>query len=249
MKNQYHILNGDSLKEQFPHSITGEIIVVRECLVEGSVAGKEVEDLYTSRALYLSQNYGGTQKDYYDKVVTEFNKIIAINKGSEINLWFEDDLFCQVNFWFIVSLLTQNNIDKSLFLIRPQTHNQYGFGGLHPSELIYIFKHKLALTAVDQIANLWSYYQNNAFEKLISTAQNLAPTYPFILAAVKAHIDRQPTKESEGKPTETLLKIMSDLGTEEFGPIFQEFSKRAAIYGYGDLQVKKLLDKIKEQRS
>ncbi len=40
MRKQYHILNGDSLKEQFPENIQGDIIVARECLVDGNVKGK-----------------------------------------------------------------------------------------------------------------------------------------------------------------------------------------------------------------
>ncbi|GJM35445.1 MAG: hypothetical protein DHS20C18_44460 [Saprospiraceae bacterium] len=39
-EKQYHILNGDSLKEQFPENIQGEIIIARECLVDGSVKGR-----------------------------------------------------------------------------------------------------------------------------------------------------------------------------------------------------------------
>jgi hypothetical protein len=35
---------------------------------------------------------------------------------------------------------------------------------------------------------------------------------------------------------------MDELGTTDFGLIFKEFNKREAIYGFGDLQVKRLLD-------
>jgi len=38
-KKQYHILNGDALKEQFPDRIKGKIIIARECLVDGNVTG------------------------------------------------------------------------------------------------------------------------------------------------------------------------------------------------------------------
>ena len=34
------------------------------------------------------------------KTVPEFLKMQNIPENSEINLWFEDDLFCQVTFWF-----------------------------------------------------------------------------------------------------------------------------------------------------
>ncbi len=34
MKKQYHVLNRDALFEQFPKSIDGNLVLVRECLVE-----------------------------------------------------------------------------------------------------------------------------------------------------------------------------------------------------------------------
>ncbi len=70
--------------------------------MDGNVKGMEADELFASRAKFLSQNYGGTEQDYYEKVVPEFQKIKSINNDSDINLWFEDDLFCQVNFWFVV---------------------------------------------------------------------------------------------------------------------------------------------------
>ena len=38
-RKQYHILNGDSLKDQFPNKINGDIIITRECFVDGDVKG------------------------------------------------------------------------------------------------------------------------------------------------------------------------------------------------------------------
>ena len=79
MRKQTHILNGDSLKEQCPESIPGDIIVARECLVDGDVKGMYSDTLFATRAKFLSQHYGGTEEEYYNKTVPEFQKIISIN--------------------------------------------------------------------------------------------------------------------------------------------------------------------------
>ena len=68
--------------------------------------------------------------------------------------------------------------------------------------------------------------------------------YPFIKAAVKAHIDRCPDNEKLGKPYQTILQIMGEQKTKQFDIIFKEFNKRLPIYGYGDVQVKRLFDII-----
>ena len=244
MKNQTHILNGDSLKEQFPEAIRGNIIVARECLVDGNVEGKDLKELYQSRAEYLSKNYGGTIRGYYEKTVNEFEKINNIHYDSDINLWFEDDLFCQVNFWFTVYLLIKKKRDHRIYLIRPVTHTEYGFAGLSTEQLISIYEKKIELKELDKIASLWLAYQNNEIAILKTLAGPLTSYYPFIQDVVDAHIARLPLDSPKSRPVQSLRKIMKDLKTEEFGPVFKEFCKQENIYGYGDLQVKGLYNQI-----
>lgn len=248
MRKQYHILNGDSLKQKFPENIDGELIVTRECFVEGDVKGKNLDELFTSRAKFLSQSYGETEQGYFEKVVSEFQKIKNINSDSDINLWFEDDLFCQVNFWFVSHFITNNIENTHVYLVRPESHNQFGFGGLSYSGLNSIYKNRSILVEIDKIASLWESYQNDNMGKLINTVRELESIYPFILPAIEAHIERKPTSETPGRPIQSLITIMKELETEEFSPVFREFSKRESIYGFGDLQVKRLFDQAINDR-
>jgi len=242
---QYHILNGDALKEQFPFEIEGERIIARECLVDGDVNSKNLEDLWELRAGFISEFYGDYSKeDYFKDTVFEFKKIVNIPSGSIVNLWFEDDLFCQVNFWFVSYLLSVYTKDCDFYLVRPKVHTQYGFGGLSQEELVDIFKSRTQLSEIDKIADLWKYYKENEVEHLVEAARELADKYPHIQEAVQAHIERIPTQNSPGRPVESLKMIMEELDTDDFGPIFQEFNKREFIYGFGDLQVKRIFEEL-----
>ena len=50
----YNILNGDSLAYSFPDAkIEGEIIVVREGLIDGELSGDSLHDFWQSRARYM----------------------------------------------------------------------------------------------------------------------------------------------------------------------------------------------------
>jgi len=246
MRKQYHILNGDSLKQNFPEEIQGEVIVARECLVDGDVQGRDLNELLSTRAKFISQNYGGSEQDYYLKTASELCKISKIMNNCDINLWFEDDLFCQVNFWFVVNLLLKEDIDSKIFILRPEIHTQYGFSGFKKDGLISIYKNKLELIYADKIASLWELYQKNDLEKLINTARELENKYSFILPAVMAHYERKPSNRNGnlGRPKQTLIKIIEELGTDDFGTVFKEFNKLENIYGFGDLQVKRLYDEI-----
>lgn len=249
MREQYHILNGDSLKEQFPESILGEIIVTRECLVDGSVKGKNLTEFFKTRAEFISSKYDGySEKDYFEKTVPEFQKMQNISDNSDINLWFEDDLFCQVNLWFVINLLNKTHSNSLFFLIRPESHNQHGFGGLNKSELTSIYENRMDLTELDKLSSLWDSYQTNETNKLIDTSRQLKSSYPFIFDAVEAHIERIPIDGKLGRPSRCLLQIMKELETDEFGPVFNEFNRRESIYGFGDLQVKRIIDELKNNR-
>lgn len=245
MKQQYHILNGDALKIQFPKELEGELIIARECLVDGSVEGETIPDVFEIRSKFISNNYNNcTIEEYYLKTVTEFDKIKSIPKDAEINLWFEDDLFCQINLWFVIYFLNQYQKNNSIFLVRPKTHTQYGFGGFNSKELNILYQNRIKLKQLEDLTSLWKTYQNNDTSLLTNLGLKLKTNYPFILNAIEAHIERIPTKDSIGRPKQSLKQIMRDLDTDEFGKVFQEFCKRESIYGYGDLQVKRLFDEL-----
>jgi len=152
MTDPYHILNGDALREHFPEAMNNNLIVARECLVDGEVEGNTLEEIYLTRATFLSQNYGGTIKDYYDKTVPEFQKIIDLDDDVVVNLWFEDDLFCQVNFWFVVHLFVHHKKDNRLYLVRPKEHSSYGFGGLNADELMSIYRDRILIANKQDLA-------------------------------------------------------------------------------------------------
>jgi hypothetical protein len=251
MRKQYHILNGDSLKEQFPNNIKGELIVARECLVDGNVQGSDLSELYHSRAQFISENYKGyKEKDYYEITVTEFNKIQNITKDSDIHLWFEDDLFCQVNLWFVIKLIYENYKNQQVFLIRPKTNYEYNFGGMNKEELLNEFRNKIKieLPELKELSKLWKLFQQGDCDEMIRIAERLDKRFPFLIYAIRAHIDRLPSDGILGRPVQTLIQIMDELNTAEFGSIFKEFNRREAIYGFGDLQVKRLLNEIKNNR-
>ena len=96
-QNCFHILNGDALLEQFPRDLKGASIVFRECMVDGPVTGNSLKELYQKRSAFFAQTYQVcTPIEYEERIVSEFNKVQKIPNGSEINLWFEDDLFCRL---------------------------------------------------------------------------------------------------------------------------------------------------------
>ncbi|MGB3182241.1 MAG: DUF1835 domain-containing protein [Cyclobacteriaceae bacterium] len=242
---QFHILNGDALKDRFPKEIPGEYIVLREALVDGSTTGSYPDEFFENRAKHISRAYPGTTgEEYFRTSAAEIKKIGTIPAGSEVNLWFEDDLFCQVNFWFSVWLLQYYGKSNPLFLVRPGEQSPYSFAALIQDTLMNAFHNRKPIQSPGKIAALWELYKAGKPKELHAQARNLQPEYPFILSAVEAHLDRFPVEGGPGRPERSLIRIMDELQSREFGPVFREFSRREAIYGFGDLQVKTLYGKL-----
>lgn len=243
-QEKLHILNGDALAEKFPYSLSGKKIVARECLVDGPVSADTLDHFFALRASYLNKSYGESEAFYQTSVASEFRTLLTVPEHSHVYLWFEEDLFCQVNMWFVIHLLLQNRVGLTWYLVLPNTTLEYGFGSLSTEELSEKFNEKMEIKNPELFGDLWKFYQQENLTELRKTASRLASSFPFIPKVVEAHAQRLPSKHSPGRPTETLQQIMKELNTKEFGIIFREFHKREAIYGFGDLQVKRLFDAL-----
>ena len=114
------------------------------------------------------------------------------------------------------------------------------------NELLLAFQKRISLNATDTeiIKKLWEYFQQDNQMKLKKTGKILKNKLPFILPAIEAHIERFPEDGSTGRPVQSLKQILRDLNITDFETVFRKFCKRETIYGFNDLQVKKMLNEI-----
>lgn len=86
---------------------------------------------------------------------------------SEFNLWFEYDLFCQVNMWFVISIIDSLPIKKkvfavyTLFLDRASKHFWNGFGPANSAQLEVCYAKRISLGEADMHfgRELWRAYK------------------------------------------------------------------------------------------
>ena len=239
----HHILNGDALKENFP-LLKGVCIIFRECLIDGPVSDQLDESFLTNRAEFISSYFNTSSQAYNKKALPEIQKLQQIQKEDQVNLWFEDDLFCQTNLWFCLSVLYQKGIQNA-FLVRPDHDEWTGFGQMNIPSLERIYKNRALIKKEElyQFHLLWNAYTTNNEKALISASNNLKGIIPRIDLVVKAHIDRKVDHPQEGLPF-SFLKKLKEEDITEFKDVFQTFTKELGIYGYGDLQVRKMWDEI-----
>lgn len=244
MNKIFNILNGDYLAYQLEKtSVEGEIIVCREALVKGNLQADNLEDLWKIRAESISEDYQVKKESYYTKVVTEFEKILQIPESSEVNLWFEDDLFCQVNLWFCLTLIPKDK-DLKIYRIFPKTtkeNNWKGFSISDQFELEESLKSRILFQEKDINlgVDLWQSFQNNDSESLQQLSENQSKCFHFLKEIIDSYLNIKP---------EVFIKNLIQNGTTDFNQIFEKFQDELGIFGFGDLQVKSIYDKILEEK-
>jgi hypothetical protein len=237
----YHILTGDCLAETFKSSgISGEVIICRECFVEGPVNASTEERFWEARAQYLSAGSANEKEFYYRSVKSEFDRISDIQPTDEVNLWFEHDLFCQINYWFIVARLAQQGC-RNVFRVQPLAKSDRvweGFGGHNTEDLSLCFANRARFAKGDFTlgANLWTAYRESDLHGLSVYSKSLSPCFPRLDDVCRAEIERK----RSARPQKVLADIVSK-GYTSFNDIFNQFSKREGIYGFGDAQVDHML--------
>lgn len=248
----YHILNGDCLAEQLNQtSIQGQRIVCAECLVDGDVSGDTLSEFWETRSKFISDSYSATRDEYFTKVVTAFDAIMNLPEDAEVNLWFENDLFCQVNMWFVLSLIEQNPTLK-LYRIFPvienPEHQWLGFGASDVHHLEAAYRQRIAFLPEDITlgANLWHAYKQADFRALVELSKQPTLAFQKLENVVQAHIDRFPGNNQPGRPEKALRKLIEHTSSD-FEVVFTEFSKHLGIYGFGDSQVRAMYDKIMDR--
>jgi hypothetical protein len=237
-----HVLPGDALAGEFKKtSIDGDVIVCRECLIVGPVDADTPQEFWDVRAAFILAEYGEDEIIYHETVADELERLTDIEPGTEVDLWFEYELFCSVNLWFSISMLKDSGakvyrVEPSI--LAPQ-HRWKGFGELTPSDLAKCFEDRKELTDEDLKlgADLWQAFRTGDHRSLKQLSTCTSPAFPYLAEVCEAAMER------ELRPIEVLREIQKE-GITEFEDIFPEFQKRAGVYGYGDLQVQRLLDRL-----
>lgn len=243
----YHVLPGDSLVEEFKKTnIEGEVIVCREAFIAGPLDAATPEEFWDGRAQFFLSEYGEDEIVYHESVAGELIKLADLGSDDEVNLWFEYELFCSVNLWCCLSFLRAANAE--IYRIEPigldEEKRWDGFGYFVADDLKACFemRHKLNSSDVELGAELWEAYRCKDDLKLKELAGNVTAAFPCLNEVVAA------ANEQDIQPLETLRAITAN-GEKDFGKIFVEFKKRSGVYGYGDLQVQRLLDHLSSKPS
>ena len=249
-KTCLHITNGNILTDYLRElGYKDDILTWQEMLCEGPTIPKiDSEEFFEIRADFL--------KSYYDievdtnELKEELSKLDNVEKYDEINLWFEYDLFCHINLIGVLNLLHQKEIEKPLYLIcsgRVEGEKSLkGLGELNPDQIERHYKDKVLLSQDDKdlAIALWRTYcgkDHNILKPYIVTKSN----FRYMSNCLKAHLKRYPHQKSGLSVLEdNILRLIRDNQINSEHHLMGYCLNYQGFYGYGDLQMKRLIDKL-----
>jgi len=245
----FHILNGDSLHYTFAQTqLDGQCIICRECLIDGPVQAKDLDNFWAIRASYLAQTHGEIRERYYDISVKELDKLQHLPAHAEVNLWFEDDLFCQSNLWFVLSLLTNSRSPLTVYRVfptEPARDHWNGFGEADAASLELAFSRRVVFQQADLDlgVELWDAFRKADLARLQLLAQTPSPCFNRLPEVVQAHVERFAPQGQLNRPEQLIFELMQE-NPEDFSALFVAFWKKEGIYGFGDTQVRGMYERL-----
>jgi len=245
-----HITNGDSLTNYLKKlEIEGEILTWNEMLCEGPTT-KEIgtKAFFKTRIHFFKTVY---DVDYNESSFTqELSKANNINNYTEVNLWFEYDLFCHINMIAAISLLKQKEIHIPIYLIcsgRVEGEKELkALPELNPEQLKWHYDNKVELD-IDDIAlaqKAWRIYcedDHNLLKPLIVRPSN----FNYLSNCLKAHIRRfADTRSGLSNLEYNILKLIKEHKISSRHHLTGYTLHYQGFYGFGDTQIIRIINNL-----
>jgi hypothetical protein len=257
MGKTLHILNGNSTAQIMEKSsIEGDVIIWREMLCDGPLQ-KEVgsDKFWITRYSFFENELGVPKLEYYDKTIKEIVKIENIANYKEVVLWFEYDLFCQINLLGLCKYLL-NFYRKDVKFSMICTGKEKGKSSLQslsdysPEDYQNLLNNRITLSRNNLLfaEDCWNLFVENDREKLKEYDFNKNSKFKYLQLAINQHLQRFPQSNGLDQIENKILKLIN------FEPLTKKdlirnlllWQKKETVYGFGDIQYIIKLDKLKK---
>lgn len=234
-----HILPGDALAGSIPEAWGGRRIIFREALVDGPLSPVPDPAFWTLRARHIARRYGDTEEGYWQKVVYELDQLQNLSPETGVCLWFEDDLFCQLNLWCVVTLLCAVPHGTVYRVFPAQASPDWtGFGRSTPQELAGCLarREEIPAESLRHIQALWRAAASEQEDTLRALGRRDNAGLRGLSQIIECRIRLQHVREPGNSLGSALRQIAGD-HPDSLREACAAFWKSHPQYGLGDLQL------------
>ena len=251
-----HITNGDSTTNYLNKlNIQGDFITWREMLCEGKTEVNVGSELFwKSRFDFLKQSYKVTKKQFIDLTLKEYRNLCNQKTQEEIVLWFEHDLFCQVNMLAVISWLKRYRKGRKVSLVCSGSikgsDKMFGLSQLSEKQIKNHYKNKVELTIddIEYADYVWQLYCSNNPLQLQNVYQyQPSKTFKYLTDGLLAHLKRFPSLGNGLNAVENnILTIASKNKLPSKNKLVGAVLQSEDHYGFGDMQYFKKAEDLKQ---
>ncbi len=222
-------------------------MVWREVLVHGPLFYMIDSELFWDmRAQFIEKAFNSNLASYRRKVINEFKKLKKF-EGEEIVLWFEYDLFCQVNLVALLSYLMRAKKNTIISLVcvgdMPGYDKMVGLGEIGHEEYSALYNTRLRLEKKDLLLadRAWMSFCSMSTDQFKDLKSD---KLIYLEKAFEAAIDMLKREEGVSIIEKNILKLIAK---NQFSKkeLIKHLLEKDRIYGFGDLQYDYMLSEMK----
>ncbi|MCK0159606.1 DUF1835 domain-containing protein [Allomuricauda sp. F6463D] len=254
MKSLLHITNGDSFTTKLQSlQLKGDVITWREMLCEGktlSTVGSE--SFWKTRFEFLNKNYKVSKSWFIEKTLKEYRSLCNHKQQDHIVLWFEYDLFCQINMLAVLSWLKTHRRHAEISLVcsgkEDDSDKLYGLNELSDEKLLELYDERKVLSQddIEYADYIWQLYCSDNPIRLENQIANNDFQFEYLSDALKTHLKRFPTIKNGLNDLENhILELVKKEKPESKNELMHKLLTNQGYYGFGDTQYERMLSSLK----
>lgn len=254
MKSLLHITNGDSFTSRLQSlQLKGDIITWREMLCEGkTLCAVGSESFWKTRFEFLNKNYKVTKSWFVEKTLKEYRSLCNHKQQDHIVLWFEYDLFCQINMLAVLSWLKEHRRHAEISLVcsgkEDESGKLYGLNELSDERLLQLYESRTMLSQddIEYADYIWQLYCSDNPIRMENQLANNDFQFEYLNEALKTHLKRFPTiKNGLNELENHVLKTAVVKKPESRNALMGQLLSDQGYYGFGDTQYERIITSLK----
>ncbi|WP_298998877.1 DUF1835 domain-containing protein [Flagellimonas sp. S174] len=254
MNSLLHITNGDSFTSRLKTlDLKGDIITWREMLCEGkTLCNVGSESFWKTRFEFLNKNYRVSKSWFVEKTLKEYRSLCNHKQQDQIVLWFEYDLFCQINMLAVISWLKTHRRHAEISLVcsgkEDESDKMYALNELDDEKLLSLYQNRINLTQDDiEFADyVWQLYCSDNPMRLENVITHNPFQFKYLSEALKAHLKRYPTiKNGLNLLENKVLATIENETLESKDDLLRALLSSQGHYGFGDTQYNRIITSLR----
>ncbi|CAA6803304.1 MAG: Unknown protein [uncultured Sulfurovum sp.] len=248
MNKTLHITNGDVAVDIMKEAgVEGDFLPWRDILHEGVVpAGLSLEVLSKTRIAYISQDYG-TFEDVKHSFESRDSMMRSLERYEKILLWFEHDLYDQLQLLQILDFLHTHPVSCTLSIICTDNY----LGMCAPSEMLELQKYETAISKehLSLGAECWKAFTSPnplVWQDFLKKDTSLLP---FLECAVLRLLEEYPSEKNGLSRTANIALEVIAKGESKPGRVFGEYIKTEERRFLGDSSFWNILKEMLEAKT